>query len=187
MAVFKERLWYRATTEKLLAELARFDPAEILIPPSFQETPLYQDTLKEAYVCTVVKEEYFDLPNEDERPAPPHFHTAEQEEGILPSTEEDAKQRSYASYLPDLVLSDPQNLTSKAGMAILRYLVYTQFQIPKQVDKLERYDIGGQLQLNDTARRNLELFETVRERKQYGSLFCELTAWNCHGTRLLRR
>lgn len=175
-----------STNDKLIAELARFEPAEVLISEAFANESFFVKNLRDRYLCTTVPDPSFDLPDETELPLTADFQTAEREEGILQA--DLSTQKPYRSYLPDEALNDPQNLTSQAGMAILRYLIRTQFRIPKHVERLERYDAGGQLQLDEAARRNLELFETVRERRQRGSLFwaidrCETSM----GRRLLRR
>lgn len=175
-----------STKDKLLAELARFDPAEVLISETFAEDTFHTKYLRDRYVCTLVPASTFELPSEHEAPVTADFQTAEQEEGILEA--DSSTKKPYRSYLPDEALSDPQNLTSQAGMSILRYLIHTQFRIPKHVERLERYDAGGQLQLDEAARRNLELFETVRERRQKGSLFWALDRCvTSMGRRLLRR
>lgn len=175
-----------STEDKLLAELARFEPAEVLISETFADKSFFTKHIRDRYVCTIVPTTSFELPSAQEAPQSADFQTAEREEGILAA--DLSTQKPYRSYLPDEALNDPQNLTSQAGMGILRYLIRTQFRIPKHVERLERYDAGGQLQLDEAARRNLELFETVRERRQRGSLFwaidrCETSM----GRRLLRQ
>ena len=66
-------------------------------------------------------------------------------------------------------LENKREVTLSAG-ALIEYLVETQKRKIDSIKKLNLVKNSDFLQLDTTARRNLELVETIRERKRYGSL-----------------
>jgi len=76
--------------------------------------------------------------------------------------------------------------TGAAG-AVLRYITETQKIQPQHVNDLKWYDLGNFLLIDETARRNLELFATIQDGSKTGSLFSLLNeTLTPMGTRFLR-
>ena len=83
---------------------------------------------------------------------------------------------------------DTLPLAVRAAGAILAYVQVTQRGALDQLTGLETYSVNGSMILDAYTRRNLELFESGRERTAKGSLFWVLD--HCQtpmGSRLLRR
>ena len=147
-----------ADRETLLRELVRVDPAEVLLPEGAQETEaLVRETLSAASVTR------------------------------LPST--DGEARSPSSPGPgDAGASAPASPGLQAGAkALLAFLDKVNPGARAALGELEIYETAGFMVLDASARRNLELFETLFERRRKGSLLgvvdqCETAM----GARLLR-
>lgn len=60
---------------------------------------------------------------------------------------------------------------SQAACAVLRYVRETQKEGLGHINEIRWYPLKGYLLMDDTARRNLELFTTIQENKKAGSLF----------------
>jgi DNA mismatch repair protein MutS len=74
-----------------------------------------------------------------------------------------------------------------ASGAVLRYVTETQKIQPQHIGNIKWYDTGDYLLLDDTARRNLELFTTIHDGSKAGSLFSLINeTLTPMGTRLLR-
>ena len=75
-----------------------------------------------------------------------------------------------------------------ASGVLLGYLYDTQKNTLPQITKLTVYSIGGYMLIDTQTRRNLELVETMREKKKIGSLLWTLDQTRtAMGARLLRR
>lgn len=78
-------------------------------------------------------------------------------------------------------------MTGAVG-AVLRYVKETQRGRLDHINDIQRYDIKNYLVLDDTAKRNLELFGTIQEGRKKGSLFHVLDeTMTAMGGRRLRR
>lgn len=69
-----------------------------------------------------------------------------------------------------LIDHDNEGLYVKALSALLYYLEEKAFALPEQVPRVVPYNIDQYMILDRTARRHLEITETIRERKRQGSL-----------------
>ncbi|PIP08290.1 MAG: DNA mismatch repair protein MutS [Syntrophobacterales bacterium CG_4_8_14_3_um_filter_49_14] len=58
-----------------------------------------------------------------------------------------------------------------AAGAILRYVEETQKNTPRHINDIQRYETDGYLILDETAKRNLELFTTIADGGKQGTLF----------------
>jgi len=78
-------------------------------------------------------------------------------------------------------------MTGAAG-AVLRYVKETQRDRLEHINEVRRYDLTDYLVLDDTAKRNLELFATIQGGRKKGSLFHVLDeTTTAMGGRRLRR
>jgi len=74
-----------------------------------------------------------------------------------------------------------------AAGAVLRYVQETQKAHPPHINRIQWYETGGYLVVDDIAKRNLELFTTIAENRREGSLFHVLNATvTAMGARRLR-
>ncbi|MCD8355931.1 MAG: DNA mismatch repair protein MutS [Clostridia bacterium] len=95
--------------------------------------------------------------------------------------------RSHFSDLEDGLLEDHPDIVCAAG-ALLAYLTDTQKSDLANMDTLQIYHQGQFLELDLNARRNLELFETMRTKEKKGSLLWVLDKTRtAMGARLLRQ
>ena len=95
--------------------------------------------------------------------------------------------RGHFSDLEDNVLEDHPTIVCAVG-ALLAYLTDTQKSDLANMDTLQIYHQGQYLELDLNARRNLELFETMRTKEKKGSLLWVLDKTRtAMGARLLRQ
>lgn len=100
--------------------------------------------------------------------------------------EERFNKAAYADILPQAEFN--QELLQAAAAALLYYIEDTQKQLPDHMKHLEVYEISQYMILGHSARRNLELVETLRDRKKKGSLLWVIDhCKTAMGSRLLRR
>ena len=138
----KERL------EHIINELGRFNPAEaILNDGAFSERAL-TDALSEKFRCR--------FENGGER----RFKLPEAERNIRAQFGEDA--------LKNLPAGNPAAAMALGGL--LHYLYETQKTDLSHINDLDYYEQGAFMELDLTARRNLELTETLRGKEKKGSL-----------------
>lgn len=77
---------------------------------------------------------------------------------------------------------------SKASAALLHYIEKTQLTLPAHIKAIAPYELHTFMLLDQAARLNLELIETIRERNRKGSLLSVLDCTKTSmGSRLLRR
>ena len=95
--------------------------------------------------------------------------------------------RGHFSNLEDNLLEDHPTIVCAVG-ALLAYLTDTQKSDLANMDTLQIYHQGQYLELDLNARRNLELFETMRTKEKKGSLLWVLDKTRtAMGARLLRQ
>lgn len=93
---------------------------------------------------------------------------------------------AYLSYLE--VHGENQSLWNQAAAGLLAYIADTQGNIPSHIHRLRLIIAGEYMELDTTARRNLELTETLRDKQKRGSLLWVLDRCKtAMGSRLLRR
>ena len=83
--------------------------------------------------------------------------------------------RCWTIFLPAEVL-DRSKITGhpaviSAAGAVLRYVTETQKIQPQHINDIKWYSTENYLLIDDTARRNLELFTTIFDNSRAGSLF----------------
>ncbi len=100
--------------------------------------------------------------------------------------DEDFSLASVSRLLPPF--SGQQPLWSQAAAAILVYLEKTQRIRPEHLKEIEPYSLDLFMNLDPVARRNLEITESLREKKRRGSLLWAVDRTvTAAGSRLLRR
>ena len=151
---------------KLLDEVSRFSPSEIICNEAFYMSGIDVDDLKNRLSITVsaLDSWYFGdgLANET---LLSHFHV---------------------QTLTALGLEDYESAVIAAG-ALLKYLYETQMNSLDNILEIHPYSIGKYMIIDSSSRRNLELVETLREKQKRGSLLWVLDKTKtAMGARLLR-
>jgi DNA mismatch repair protein MutS len=83
---------------------------------------------------------------------------------------------------------DQQPLWAQAAAALLNYLIHTQRVHPGHLKPVQVYQLADFMNLDPTARRNLELTETIRDKNRRGSLLWAIDkTLTAAGGRLIRR
>ncbi|MDD2533675.1 MAG: DNA mismatch repair protein MutS [Eubacteriales bacterium] len=84
--------------------------------------------------------------------------------------------------------ADDHALWARASAALVHYLSETQHQKPAHLSTIAPYQITDYMTLDQNARRNLELTETLRDKQRKGSLLWAIDRTQTSmGSRLLRR
>ncbi len=146
-----------ATNLKLLDEIARFQPSEIVCNEEFASSETCHDLiLRDAITLSVQPDNNFS-------------------QDIF---------ENYQDYFAENAEAD---LWAIASAALLQYIKNTQFQIPLEIEQIKPYQQESYMVLDQIARRNLELTETLRDRKRKGSLLWAIDrTCTSMGARLLR-
>lgn len=154
-----------ALTEQLQNELSRFSPREILINQAALDLNRLPKFLRERLSASL---ELLDDDRFDPLASTPavvgQFHKSAEELG----------------------LSDKPEITGALG-ALLGYLKETERSGLESMDEIDLYSGAQYMKLNLTARRNLELLETMRSKEKRGSLLWVLDhTRTAMGKRLIR-
>ncbi|MGL6199467.1 MAG: DNA mismatch repair protein MutS [Lachnospiraceae bacterium] len=154
-------------SQKLIDEIYRFSPSEIVCNESFYMSGMDLDTLKEKLNIAVYSLETWQFDDElCKRTLLEHFHS-----GTLSA----------------IGVGDYDCGVIAAG-ALLGYLKETQKTTLSHFTKLTSYTNGNYMILDSASRRNLELCETLREKQKRGSLLWVLDKTKtAMGARTLRK
>ena len=134
--------------EHVINELGRFSPAEAILNDGAYAERALVDVLREKFSCRVE--------NGGER----RFLLNEAEKNIRRQFGEEAQKR--------LPVGNPAAAMALGGL--LNYLYETQKTDLSHINDLDYYEQGRFMELDLTARRNLELTETLRGKEKKGSL-----------------
>lgn len=151
---------------KLVDEIAKFNPSEIVCNESFYVSGLDINELKNRYHVTVsaLEDWYFD-------------------DALC---EKSLKDHYKVSSLQGLGLVD-YNCGMFAAGALLQYLYETQKTSLSHLTSISCYTTGKYMLIDSASRRNLELCETLREKEKRGSLLWVLDKTKtAMGARMLR-
>lgn len=134
----------------LLMEISAMNFREILLEEKTARSRLLKDYLKEGKGCrvNVFPRDYFDEQAADGR----------------------LKNYFNSSMLEQAGLQSHSPMACAAG-AILRYIEETQKDHLGHINRIEHYQTDEYLVLDETAKRNLELFGTITDNRKEGSLF----------------
>ena len=134
--------------EHIINELGRFSPAEAILNDGAWAESRLLETLREKFHCRV------------ERGGERRFLLADAQKSIRRQFGEEALKR--------LPAGNPAAAMAIGGL--LSYLYETQKTDLSHINDLDYYEQGVFLELDLTARRNLELTETLRNKEKKGSL-----------------
>ena len=149
----------------LAEEIARIQPSEIILPPKLAQDQNFRQILTQLGVARI-------SPLEDS------VFTLENGLQILQEQFKVATLEAFSTDTEALI----------AASAILYYLKSNQLSDLKHITTLNTYHLSDFLILDAITRRNLELTQTMRERKYEGSLLSTLDKTQTRmGARLLRR
>lgn len=148
---------YGATIPKLFDELAKYQPSEIICNQEFADSRACQDLLKREDITMTVLED------------------------------SSFQLESIERYSEIIEFNGVFTLWAAASAALLNYIEETQFQLPIEINKIKPYQPDEFMVLDQNTRRNLELTETLRDRKRKGSLLWAIDRTQTSmGARLLR-
>lgn len=148
---------FGATIPKLLDELAKYQPSEIICNQEFADSKTFQDILKRDSITMSV-----------------------QAESVFQA-------ESIKKYSDIIETEEEFNLWAAASAGLLDYIEQTQFQLPIEFGEITPYQPDEYMILDQNTRRNLELTETIRDRKRRGSLLWAIDRTQTSmGARLLR-
>ena len=133
--------------EHLLNELGRFTPREAVLSPAAWDDPELRAFLRERMDCRC-----------EERP----------EEAFAPQAAWDLARRQFRTGLEGLPQEAEAAVLAAGGL--LSYLYETQKTDLSHISAFHYYTSGEFMELDLTARRNLELTETLRGKEKKGSL-----------------
>ena len=160
---------------QVLSELARIKPSEIIAPSVPQSLLPFQ----------IVREQKADLPDEIVNNyncscvAPNFFDEQRAKINVI-----DILQINSVESLPFA----EYKIGFMAAGAILQYLLNTQRDNMPRISTIEAYDLSEYVLMDAGTRRNLELLETVREKKKFGSLLWAIDRTKTNmGARLLKK
>jgi DNA mismatch repair protein MutS len=131
------------TVQSLLDEILRVEPREIVLPESTRGQAAVKNLMR-AYPGALYS------------PLPPEIFENERSRERLRSL--------------GLTIPDGKDQALRAVGAILFYVQETQKTQPGHLTRLEYYQVQDYLVLDETTRRNLELFENLQTRSRKGSL-----------------
>ncbi len=147
-------------------EIGRFTPKEVLLNPAAADDGALIDFLHEHMDSGL------------ERMTDEQYEYAACEQLV---------RRQFAASMETETVADHPMIVCAVG-ALLRYLMDTQQSDLSNLDTLQLYYQGQYLELDLNARRNLELFETMRTKEKRGSLLWVLDhTKTAMGARLLRQ
>ncbi len=134
---------------RLLNEIGRFSPSEIVASAGIHKCPELLSFVQNKMPCTL------DVPKESAF--------------SLEEAEEQVRQHFHAQHLGALGLSGKEETVRAVG-CLLRYLKATQQTGLERIFLIHLYDEGQYMNIDLTARRNLELTRTMRSGEKRGTL-----------------
>lgn len=160
------RLTEMTDTKRLMDEIAKLLPVEIICNDAFMVSDIDMDTLKNRLGITVYNIDSW------------YFEEA--------SCQKALQEHFHVSSVKGLGLDDFATGTIAAG-ALLQYLYETQKISLSHITRLDPYINSKYMLLDSSTRRNLELCETMREKQKRGTLLWILDKTKtAMGARMLR-
>ena len=154
------------TERKLLDEIHKFTPSEIICNEAFYMTGLdFEDLKHRLNIAIYALDSWYFSDETAKTTLTSHFKVSD---------------------IQGLGLSDYESGTIAAG-ALLKYLYETQKNTLGNMTSLQLYSSGKYMIIDSSTRRNLELVETLREKQKRGSLLWVLDKTKtAMGARMLR-
>ena len=165
----------QAPLNMIISELARVKPVEIIAPSVAQKALPFQ----------IVPDEKIDLPNEiteiyncSKIPAKVYSENF---------AKENLKNALKINNL-DMLGYDTCKLGFRAAAALLAYIWENLKEaFPKQIERIEQYELSEYVLMDSATRKNLELTETMRDKNKFGSLYWAINRTKTNmGARLLK-
>lgn len=157
---------HMTSVDKVIDEVNKLQPAEIIYQDSFIENGIEIDSLADKLSISLSL-------------APSHYFDVDTCVSII-------KRQFNVLSLEGLGLKDYPEMILSCG-AMLQYLHDTQMNTLNHINHLEIYSVDNFLILDSATRRNLELTETMRDKQKKGSLLWVLDKTKtAMGARLLR-
>lgn len=185
---------------KLIDEISRFNPSEIIVNKMMFESSEEIDTIKqrfESYISVQKDEEKFDeednLENETDKDFVPDFFNMKSSIGSNLDKKFDIDTIKNTFDIYDLNGEKIENLKDYSLCVnsieiLLKYIEETQKTKPNNLNKIVIYKTTKYMALDVSARRNLELTEKLRDKSKKGTLLWVLDKTSTSmGGRLLRR
>lgn len=163
----------QAPLNMILTELARIKPVEVVGPSVQGKVMPFQ----------IVPDEKLNLPDE----ITTLYKCSKVPEKIYSETFAQNNLKA-ALKIQDLSSIGYKNckLGFRAGAALLAYMWENLKDSFPKIDKIEQYNLSEFVMMDTSTRRNLELTETLREKKKYGSLYWAIDRTHTNmGARLL--
>jgi len=160
---------------QVISELARIKPSEIIAPSVAQALLPFQ----------IVREQKVDLPDEIVK----NYNCS----CVSPNFFEEHRAKINIIDVLKIHSTDALPFNQyKVGFcavgAILQYLLNTQKENMPRISNIDAYDLSEYVLMDAGTRRNLELLETVREKKKFGSLLWAIDKTKSNmGARLLKK
>jgi len=143
---FSTQITWGNTVNKLIDEIARFSPSEIIVNKEFIENVSLVNSIKKRFNVYI---SHFD---------DGFFH------------EKFASGKISAKFSDRELLNSSLNLSLNSSGALLEYLEQTQKVSLEHIQSISTYKIEEFMVLDISTRRNLELTETMREKAKKGTL-----------------
>lgn len=165
----------QAPLNMIMSELARIKPVEIIAPSIAQKALPFQ----------IVPDEKIDLPDEitniyrcSKIPAKVYS-----ENFAIDNLKNALKIHSV-----DVLGYNSCKLGFRAAAALLAYIWENlKDAFPKQIERIEQYELSEYVLMDSATRKNLELTETMRDKNKYGSLYWAINRTKTNmGARLLK-
>ncbi|MBE5805338.1 MAG: DNA mismatch repair protein MutS [Clostridiales bacterium] len=158
---------------KLLDEISRYMPSEVIVNKMMFETKSEISKIKERFNVYVSLEKEENFNNESE---------------LLINMYNVINEKEKIKTIEKIQNQDDKNLVVPAINALLTYLTETQKTNLDHINTIKIYNISQYMALDINARRNLELTEKMRDKSKKGTLLWVLDKTSTSmGGRLLRR
>ncbi len=160
---------------QIMSELARIKPSEIIAPAVAQALLPFQ----------IVREQKADLPDEIIK----NYNCS----CVAANFFDEHRAKINITDILQIQSTDALPFEHyKAGFfavgAILQYLLNTQKENMPKISNIDAYDLSEYVLMDAGTRRNLEILETVREKKKFGSLLWAIDKTKTNmGSRLLKK
>ena len=151
---------------ELVDLLSRYSPAEVIFNPEFLSLKTVLDFIKEKLGCSV---------------------TLRESECFDPDLKKETVYKQFSVSSMDMLGLAESGADVCAVCGLFEYIGDTQKTLTGRFTSIERQDASSIMALDLTARRNLELTETLREKNKYGSLLWAIDKTSTNmGARLLK-
>jgi len=133
---------------KLMGEIEKYSPAEIIVPTSYFESKIVKEIVKKGYYVNSYDDRFFWL------------------DKAIKTLKEHFKVDDFEGY----GIKGKDSAISTSG-ALISYLKETQFNSLSHINKIRNYSVDEFMILDSSTQRNLELLKNIKDGSTRGSLF----------------